>query len=131
MFMVPTYHEDADGKRTRVVQLSRLEEKMGHHGSATCGLLFDRAPAQLVGERGEGFKYMLILMNNARLGVGFECLGLSEAAFRLAKAYTAERRSMGKSIDRHEMIADYLDEMRSDIEGIRAMAMTAAWHEEM
>lgn len=131
MFFVPAYHDRPDGTRERVVALSRLEEKLGHHGSATCGLVFDEAPAMLVGERGEGFKYMLTLMNNARLGVGFECLGLCEAAYRTALGYAQERRSMGKSIDHHEMIFGYLEAMRSDIEGIRAIAMTAGYHEEL
>ncbi len=131
MFLVPTYEEDAEGNRTRIVQLSRVEEKLGHHGSATCGLVFDKAPAELVGKRGEGFKYMLTLMNNARLGVGFECLGLSESAYRAAAEYAADRGSMGKTIDRHEMIADYLETMQTEIQGIRAMAVTAAFHEEM
>ena len=129
-FLVPTYHEK-DGERERVVELTRVEEKMGHHGSATCGLLFDEAPAMLIGERGEGFKYMLTLMNNARVGVGFECLGLCEAAYRKAKAYAAERGSMGKTIDRHEMIADMLDEMEADIVAIRAMAVSAGYNEEL
>ena len=131
MFLVPTYQDDADGNRTRIVQLSRVEEKLGHHGSATCGLVFDKAPAELVGQRGEGFKYMLTLMNNARLGVGFECIGLSESAYRAALDYAAERASMGKTIDRHEMIAEYLETMRTEIQGIRAMAVTACFHEEM
>ncbi len=131
MFLVPTYEEDAEGNRTRIVQLSRVEEKLGHHGSATCGLVFDKAPAELVGERGEGFKYMLTLMNNARLGVGFECLGLSESAYRAAAEYASERGSMGKTIDRHEMIAEYLETMQTEIQGIRAMAVTAGFHEEM
>mgnify|MGYP001967953062 CR=1 FL=1 len=129
-FLVPTYHEE-NGERTRVVELTRVEEKMGHHGSATCGLLFDRAPAQLIGQRGEGFKHMLTLMNNARVGVGFECLGLAEAAWRAAKAYAAERGSMGKTIDRHEMIADMLDEMEADIVAMRALAVTAGYSEEI
>jgi alkylation response protein AidB-like acyl-CoA dehydrogenase len=131
MFLVPTYEEDSEGNRTRIVQLSRVEEKLGHHGSATCGLVFDKAPAELVGQRGEGFKYMLTLMNNARLGVGFECLGLSESAFRAASEYAAERSSMGKTIDRHEMIAEYLETIQTEIQGIRAMAVTAGFHEEM
>jgi alkylation response protein AidB-like acyl-CoA dehydrogenase len=129
-FLVPTYHEQ-DGERARHVEITRVEEKMGHHGSATCGLLFDKAPAMLIGERGEGFKHMLTLMNNARVGVGFECLGLCEAAYRKAKAYAAERGSMGKTIDRHEMIADMLDEMEADIVAIRAMAVTAGYNEEI
>jgi hypothetical protein len=131
MFLVRAYEEDADGNRKRIVQLSRVEEKLGHHGSATCGLVFDKAPAELLGKRGDGFKYMLTLMNNARLGVGFECLGLSESAYRAAAEYAAERASMGKPIARHEMIAEYLETMRTEIQGTRAMAMAAAFHEEM
>jgi alkylation response protein AidB-like acyl-CoA dehydrogenase len=129
-FLVPTHSEDADGKLTRHVTLDRVEEKLGHHGSCTAALTFDRAPAQLIGKRGEGFKYMLTLMNNARVGVGFECIGACEAAYRAARAYAAERPSMGKTIDRHEMIADYLDDMRTSIQGLRAMAMAAGVHEE-
>ena len=131
MFLVPTYEEDAEGNRTRIVQISRVEDKLGHHGSATCGLVFDKAPGQLIGERGEGFKYMLVLMNNARLGVGFECLGLSESAYRAALDYATERESMGKTIDQHELIAEYLENMKTDIQGVRAMAVTAGYHEEM
>jgi len=130
-FLVKTYDDAPDGTRTRHVKLSRVEEKMGHSGSATCGLIFDRAPALLVGKRGEGFQYMLTLMNNARVGVGFECLGLCEAAWRKAVAYAAERRSMGKSIDRHEMIAEMLDEMEADVVALRALCVTAGLHEEI
>jgi alkylation response protein AidB-like acyl-CoA dehydrogenase len=130
MFLVPTY-EEKDGQRHRVVKIGRVEEKLGHHASVTAQLDFERAPAQLVGKRGQGFEYMLTLMNGARLGVGFECLGLGEAALRLAKAYAAERRSMGKSIDQHEMIADYLDEMGTDLCGVRALAVHGAYHEEL
>jgi alkylation response protein AidB-like acyl-CoA dehydrogenase len=130
MFLVPTYEEDASGRR-RIVSLDRIEEKLGHHGSVTASLTFERAPAHLIGKRGEGFKHMLTLMNNARLGVGFESLGVCEAAHRLARAYAALRSSMGKTIDRHEMIADYLDEMRADIQGLRALAMYGAIHEEL
>jgi alkylation response protein AidB-like acyl-CoA dehydrogenase len=130
LFLVPTYEDGPDGRK-RFVSVDRIEEKMGHHGSATCALTFENAPAELVGQRGEGFKYMLMLMNNARLGVGFECIGLCEAAYRLAKAYAAERRSMGKSLDQHEMIADYLDEMGTDIQGLRTLAMHGAFHEEL
>jgi alkylation response protein AidB-like acyl-CoA dehydrogenase len=130
MFLVPTY-EETNGKRHRIVKIGRIEEKLGHHASVTASLDFDRAPAQLVGKRGDGFQYMLTLMNGARLGVGFECLGLCETAVRMAAAYAAERKSMGKTIDQHEMIADYLDEMRTDIAGIRALAVHGAFQEEL
>jgi hypothetical protein len=131
LFLVPTYEEGPRGSRTRLATVSRAEEKLGHHGSATCTIDFDQTPAHLIGEPGQGFRFMLFLMNNARLGVGFECLGLCEAALRLARDYAAERPSMGKTIDKHEMIADMLDEMESDIEGIRALAMEGAVQEEL
>ena len=130
-FLVPAYEDNDDGTRTRLATLDRVEEKLGHHGSVTASLTFERAPAFLIGKRGEGFRHMLTLMNGARLGVGFESLGLCECAYRMAKAYAAERPSMGKTIDRHEMIADYLEEMRTDIQAIRALCMHGAWHEEL
>lgn len=129
-FLVKTY-EDRDGKRVRYATIDRVEEKLGHHGSVTAAITFERSPALLVGKVGHGFQQMLVLMNNARLGVGFESIGLCEAAYRLARDYAAGRPSMGKTIDRHEMIADYLDEMRTDIQGLRALAVHGAWHEEM
>ena len=131
MFLVRAYDDRPDGVRERHVTLERVEEKLGHHGSVTAALSFDRAPAHLIGERGEGFKYMLTLMNNARVGVGFESIGLAEAAYRMARTYAEERRSMGKPIARHEMIADYLDEMRTDVQALRALAVASAFHEEM
>ncbi len=130
-FLVPAWHEDEDGKRVRTVTIDRTEEKLGHHASPTVALTYERSPAKLIGKRGEGFRYMLTLMNNARLGVAFESLGVMEASYRKAKAYAADRPSMGKTIDKHEMIADYLDMMRSDIEGIRALSMYGALKEEL
>jgi len=131
MFLVKTYDDQPGGRRTRYVTLERVEEKLGHQGSVTAALSFERAPAQLIGKRGEGFSYMLVLMNNARIGVGFESIGVAEAAYRMARAYAEQRSSMGKFIGRHEMIADYLDEMQTDILGLRALAVASAFHEEV
>jgi len=131
LFLVRLFEDHEDGSRTWYGSIDRLEEKMGHHGSATCSLTYDRSPAHLLGERGEGFRLMLLLMNNARVSVACESLGICEAAFRLARDYAAERPSMGKTIDRHEMIADMLDEMETDIQAIRALTMAAAQHEEI
>jgi alkylation response protein AidB-like acyl-CoA dehydrogenase len=131
LFLVPAYRDEADGTRTRLSTIHRVEDKLGKHASATVALGFDRTPAELVGRRGEGFRLMLEFMNHARLGVGFEGIGLCEAAWRMASAYAAERRSMGKPLDRHEMIADYLSEMQTDIVGLRALAMDAAFHDEV
>lgn len=131
LFLVPAWSFDEDGNKVRHGHLGTLEDKLGHNGSVTVSIRFEDAPAELVGKRGEGFKQMLMIMNNARIGVGFESLGLCEAAYRASVDYAQQRRSMGKSIDRHEMIFDYLDEMKTDIQGIRALAMDAGFHEEM
>jgi 3-(methylthio)propanoyl-CoA dehydrogenase len=131
LFLVRAFEDMPDGHRVRHATLDRVEDKLGHHGSATVAITFDDTPAELVGQPGDGFKLMLELMNHARLGVGFEAIGLCESAVRMARAYAAERRSMGKTIDRHEMIADYLDGMQIDIIGLRALAIDAAFHEEV
>jgi hypothetical protein len=131
LFLVPAWEWAPDGSRVMRATFDGVEEKLGHTASATVSISFERSPALLVGERGRGFQQMLVLMNNARIGVGFESLGVAEAAWRAAKAYAAERPSMGKTIDRHEMIADILEEMETDIQAIRALGVTACWHEEV
>ncbi len=130
LFLVPLTIEK-DGRTVANAEVDRIEEKIGHHGSVTASVQYEDSEAQLIGRPGEGFKLMLMLMNNARLGVGFESIGLAENALRQAKEYAAERVSMGKTIDRHEMIADYLDEMDVTIRGLRAIAIEGALAEEM
>ena len=131
LFLVRAFVEDDEGNRVRQSTLERVDEKLGHHGSATVGITFDQSPAELIGKRGDGFRLMLLLMNNARISVGFESIGLCEAARRMAKDYAAQRPSMGKTIDQHEMIAEMLDEMDIDILGMRALAIKAAHNEEL
>ncbi len=131
MFLVPAWSLAEDGSRVMHASFDGVEEKLGHNASATVSISFEDSPAHLVGERGQGFKMMLLLMNNARVSVGFESLGVAEAAWRKAVEYAGLRHSMGKPIDQHEMIADLLDEMRTDIQAIRALAVEAAWHEEL
>lgn len=131
LFLVKSFERHADGTVERFAHVDRIEEKLGHHASATCSVIYEQSPAQLIGKRGDGFRGMLLLMNNARYGVGFEAIGVCEAAFRLARDYAAQRRSMGKTIDKHELIADYLDEMETDIKALRALAMYGSYNEEM
>lgn len=131
MFLVKAYDDLPDGTRQRYVHVDRIEEKLGHHGSVTAALSFDGVAAELIGKRGEGFAYMLTLMNNARVGVAFEGIGLAECALRAAREYAAGRHSMGKPIAKHEMIADLLDETETEIRGVRALAVASATHEEM
>ena len=110
-----------------IVGLGRIEEKLGHHASVTAQLDFDRAPAMLVGERGAGLRvHAAAHEQRARSASASSASGSHEAAHRLAAAYAAERKSMGKTIDKHEMIADYLDEMRTDTQALRALCVHGA-----
>ena len=121
LYLVPRTIE-RNGQRVRNVEVSKVEEKLGHHGSATVSLVYDDSEGELIGKRGQGFELMLALMNSARIGVGVEGIGNAEAAYRMARAYAAERRTMGKPIDQHELVAEKLFEMDLWIRGLRALA---------
>ncbi|MBF0351898.1 MAG: acyl-CoA dehydrogenase family protein [SAR324 cluster bacterium] len=130
-FLCETFSYGENGEKIRHATVDRIEEKMGIHASPTCTISFDKTPAQLIGKRGDGFKHMLLLMNGARVGVASISMGLCESAYRTARDYAAQRKSMGKTIDQHEMIADMLDEMRNDIQAIRAMTIQGAYYDEL
>ena len=130
LFYVPA-HVEKDGQRVRNCEIAGVEHKMGQHSAVAATIRYDDSYAELLGKRGHGFLGMLLLMNNARIAVGFESIGIMECAFRLASSYAQERVTMGKPIARHEMIADYLDEMDITIRGLRAITFEAAFHEEV
>jgi alkylation response protein AidB-like acyl-CoA dehydrogenase len=82
-----------EGKRNSV-HCERIEEKMGLHGSPTCVMRFDEATAWMIGEPHRGLNAMFVMMNAARLHVGLQGIGLLEAAWQKADAYSQERRQM-------------------------------------
>ncbi len=109
-------------KRDGGVKVRRIENKMGIKGSPTCELVFTNAPAQLVGDRKMGLiKYVMSLMNAARLGIGAQSVGLCEAAFREALKYAREREQFGKPIIRFAAVAEMLSNMKAKLEGARAL----------
>lgn len=130
LFYVPA-HIEKNGKRVRNFTIGGQEKKMGQHSSVTVTLNYDEARGELVGQRGHGFRNMLLVMNDARLLVGYEGIGLAEKAYRMAKNFAEERVTMGKKIIDHEMIADFLDEMDVQIKAMRCLAFNAGFHEEM
>lgn len=130
LFYVPA-HIEKNGVRVRNFEIGGQEKKMGQHSSVTVTLNYDDARGELVGQRGHGFRNMLLVMNDARLLVGYEGIGLGEKAYRMAKAFAEDRFAMGKKIADHEMIADYLDEMDVEIKALRCLAFKAGFHEEM
>ena len=138
LFYVPRF-VDENGKRCKRDHkgarpnflIGNVEHKMGQHSAVACTIHYENSISELIGQRGHGFLGMLLLMNNARIAVGFEGIGTCETAYRMARSYAEERRSMGKAIARHEMIADALDEMDVMIRGMRAITFEASFHEEV
>lgn len=99
LFVVPKYLPDADGNpgARNTLQCGGLEEKMGIHGNATCVMNYDEAKGWLVGEENKGLKIMFVMMNEARLGVGLQGLGLAETAYQYSLAF-AKDRIQGRSL---------------------------------
>ena len=109
-------------KRDGGVKVRRIENKMGIKGSPTCELVFTNAPAQLVGDRKMGLiKYVMSLMNAARLGIGAQSVGTCEAAYREALKYAHEREQFGKPIVKFAAVAEMLSNMKAKLQGARAL----------
>lgn len=123
LFLVP---RKVDGKSN--YQVTKLEEKIGLHGSATCELQFDGSEGVLLGKEGEGFLYMLRLMNDARISVGLQGLGIMDGAKRLAEQYASERKTWGKPIAEHELIAEKLLDMDVEQKAFRSLCIQASYY---
>jgi alkylation response protein AidB-like acyl-CoA dehydrogenase len=96
LFVVPKYLPKSDGSvgERNTVYCSRLENKMGIHGNATCQIELEGAIGTLVGQPNKGMAAMFVMMNAARLGVGNQSLGLTEVAYQNALAYAKDRLQM-------------------------------------
>jgi len=114
-------------KRDEKMIIRRLEHKLGIHGSPTCELQFNNAPAELLGERQRGLtKYTLWLMNNARLGVAAQGVGIAEAAYREADLYAAKRIQFGAPIRDLPPVFEMLTEMKIAVEAGRSLLYETA-----
>jgi alkylation response protein AidB-like acyl-CoA dehydrogenase len=96
LFVVPKFNVDADGSlgSRNGVYCTRIENKMGIHGNATCQIALEGATGSLVGQANKGMNAMFVMMNAARLGVGNQSLGLTEVAYQNALAYARDRLQM-------------------------------------
>jgi hypothetical protein len=109
-------------ERDKHMRIRRIENKLGIHGSPTCELQFQDAPAELLGQRKKGLvKYTMSLMNGARLGVAAQALGIAEAALREAREYARQRVQFGKSISRFQPVTEMLADMQVSIEAGRSL----------
>ncbi|MFO7810128.1 MAG: acyl-CoA dehydrogenase family protein [Candidatus Delongbacteria bacterium] len=109
-------------ERDDTVQIRRIEDKMGIHGSPTCEMVFKNSPALLIGKRKFGLiKYVMSLMNGARLGVSGQAIGLAEAAYREALKYSKERAQFGKTINQFPPVFEILTDMKVVIAALRTL----------
>ena len=114
-------------KRDGGVKVRRIENKLGIKGSPTCELVFNNAPAVLVGDRKMGLiKYVMSLMNAARLGIAAQSTGLCEAAYREALKYAKEREQFGKAIYEFAAVREMLKNMEAKTLASRAMLYETA-----
>ena len=109
-------------KRQGGVTVRHIEHKLGIHGSPTCELVYKNAKAELCGERKLGLiKYVMALMNGARLGIGAQSTGVSQAAYNEALAYAKERRQFDKAIIEFPAVYDMLARMKAKLDAGRSI----------
>lgn len=114
-------------KRNGGVDVRRIENKMGIKGSPTCELTYKNAPAELVGSRRMGLiKYVMALMNGARLGIAAQSVGVSERAYREALAYAKDRKQFGKAIIEFPAVSEMLSVMKAKLDASRALLYETA-----
>lgn len=133
LFMVPKFLPDAAGNpgAANSLQVVSLEHKLGIHGSPTCVMQFDAATGWLVGEPHKGMAAMFTMMNNARLGVGAQGVGVAEAALQQAVAYAVARIqgptvSAEPGIIGHADVRRMLAEARAEVFAARSIAAACA-----
>ncbi len=114
-------------KRNGGVNVRRIENKMGIKGSPTCELVYKNAKAELVGSRKLGLiKYVMALMNGARLGIAAQSVGVSELAYREALAYARDRKQFGKAIIEFPAVYEMLSSMKAKLDASRSLLYECA-----
>ena len=109
-------------KRSGGVTVRRVESKMGIKGSPTCELVYNNAKAELCGERRLGLiKYVMALMNGARLGIAAQAVGISQAAYEEALAYARSRRQFGKPVIEMIPVAEMVGNIKAKLDAARAI----------
>lgn len=104
------------------VTVRRIENKMGIKGSPTCELVFKNAKAELCGARRMGLiKYVMALMNGARLGIAAQSVGVSEAAYREALSYAHDRKQFGKPIIEFPAVFEMISLMKAKLDASRSL----------
>lgn len=114
-------------KNSGGVNVRRIENKLGIHGSPTCELVYKNAHAELCGDRKLGLiKYVMALMNGARLGIAAQSVGISQAAYNEGLAYARDREQFGKAIINFPAVYDILALMKAKLDAGRALLYQCA-----
>jgi alkylation response protein AidB-like acyl-CoA dehydrogenase len=114
-------------RKDAAVKIRRIENKLGIKGSPTCEMVFTNAPAKLIGDKKLGLiKYVMALMNSARLGIGAQSVGIAEAAYREALKYANERVQFGKAIIQFPAVYEMLTSMKVRTQAIRTLLYETA-----
>ncbi len=114
-------------KRDGGVTVRRIENKMGIKGSPTCELVYKNAKAELCGQRRLGLiKYVMALMNGARLGIAAQSVGVSELAYREALSYAKDRVQFGKAIIEFPAVYEMLAIMKAKLDASRSLLYETA-----
>ena len=109
--------------------VGKRESKLGLRASSTCELLFDgcRLPAdRVLGQVGQGYKYAIEILNQGRIGIGAQMLGVSAAALEAATAYSKERSQFGKTIAEFQAVQHQLARCATQLEAARLLVYNAA-----
>ncbi len=114
-------------KRDGGVNVRRIENKLGIHGSPTCELVYKNAKCELCGDRKLGLiKYVMSLMNGARLGIAAQSVGLSQAAYNEAVAYARDRKQFGKAIIEFPAVQEMIANIKAKLDAGRALLYETA-----
>ncbi|NBU21523.1 acyl-CoA dehydrogenase [bacterium] len=116
------------GERKQNYKITKVEEKMGMHGSVTCEVVYENTIAHLVGEENQGFKMMLHLMNEARISVGLQGLGGMEAAVSLIRSYGETRKQFGKPLVELPLFKRNLSDWETETNAFRALMVDTISH---
>lgn len=109
-------------KRDGGVDVRHIEKKLGIHGSPTCELVYKNAKAELCGDRRLGLiKYVMSLMNGARLGIAAQSVGLQQEAYDQAVSYARERKQFGEAIINFPAVYDMLSRSKAKLDASRAI----------
>jgi alkylation response protein AidB-like acyl-CoA dehydrogenase len=120
LFLVEQFIGEGENKKMNY-RIAKNEEKMGLHGSFTCEVVYENSVGKLIGKENQGFRYMLHLMNEARIAVGLQCLGGIEGSLKYAKDYALERSQFGRNLFELPLYKRNFDDWETERDAFRAL----------